>query len=179
MTAEIGQFSLTLALPVIVLASLLGLIGAWRRHSRLMAVAAPGALAGFGLILFASACLVALFVGNDFSVALVAQHSNLSLPLAYRVAASWGSHEGSMLLWLFILGGWSAAVALLSGSLPETLRARVLGTLGLITAGLLLFLLFTSNPFERLVPIPRDGRDLNPLLQDPGMVFHPPLLYTG
>ena len=179
MTAEIGQFSLTLALPVIVLASLLGLIGAWRRHSRLMAVAAPGALAGFGLILFASACLVALFVGNDFSVALVAQHSNLSLPLAYRVAASWGSHEGSMLLWLFILGGWSAAVALLSGSLPETLRARVLGTLGLITAGLLLFLLFTSNPFERLVPIPRDGRDLNPLLQDPGMVFHPPLLYMG
>ncbi len=179
MTAELGHFALTLALPICLLMSVLSLVGAWRRDPRLMAVAAPASLSGFALVMFAGASLVALFVNNDFSVALVAQHSNQSLPLAYRVAASWGSHEGSMLLWLVMLSGWSAAVALLSGALPATLRARVLGTLGLLNSGLLLFLLFTSNPFERLIPAARDGRDLNPLLQDPGMVFHPPLLYMG
>jgi cytochrome c-type biogenesis protein CcmF len=179
MTAEIGQFALALALPLLIATSLFALLGAARGHARLMAVAVPGTLAIFALVLLASLCLVALFLGNDFSVALVAQHSNLALPTAYRVAASWGSHEGSMLLWLLMLAGWSAAVALLSGALPRTLRARVLGVLALISIGLLLFLLFTSNPFDRVVPAPRDGRDLNPLLQDPGMVFHPPLLYMG
>jgi cytochrome c-type biogenesis protein CcmF len=179
MTAELGQFALTLALPITFLMNILALVGAWRRDSRLMAVAAPAALSSFALVLFAGACLVTLFVANDFSVALVAQHSNSALPLAYRVAASWGSHEGSMVLWLLMLTGWSAAVALLSASLPATLRARVLGVLGLISGGLLLFLIFTSNPFERLLPAAANGRDLNPLLQDPGMVFHPPLLYMG
>ncbi|MEI8302883.1 MAG: heme lyase CcmF/NrfE family subunit [Burkholderiales bacterium] len=179
MTAEIGQFALALALPLLLAASLLALGGAWRGHERLMAVATPATLTAFGLVLLAGLMLVSLFVNNDFSVLLVAQHSNQSLPLAYRVAASWGSHEGSMLLWLLMLTGWSAAVALFSGSLPRSLRARVLGVLGLISVGLLLFLIFTSNPFDRMVPAPRDGRDLNPLLQDPGMVFHPPLLYMG
>jgi cytochrome c-type biogenesis protein CcmF len=179
MIAEIGQFALALALPLLLVTSLLALVGAARGSARMMAVAGPGTLAVFALVLLASVCLVALFTGHDFSVALVAQHSNLSLPTAYRIAASWGSHEGSMLLWLLMLAGWSAAVALLSGGLPRTLRARVLGVLGLISVGLLLFLLFTSNPFDRLFPAPRDGRDLNPLLQDPGMVFHPPLLYMG
>ena len=179
MIAELGHFALALALPVGIVMSVLALIGAWQRNARLMAVAAPAALSSFALVLFAGACLVSLFVSNEFSVVLVAQHSNRALPLAYRVAASWGSHEGSMLLWLLMLTGWSAAVALRSSSLPATLRARVLGTLGLIATGLLLFLLFTSNPFERLVPAAPEGRDLNPLLQDPGMVFHPPLLYMG
>ncbi len=179
MIAEVGHFALALALPVCVLMSVLSLVGAWRQDPRTMAAAPAASLVCFGLVAFAGACLVSLFVDNDFSVSLVAQHSNRDLPLAYRVAASWGSHEGSMLLWLLMLTGWSAAVAFLSRGLPASLRARVLGVLGLIAAGLLLFLLFTSNPFERLVPAPREGRDLNPLLQDPGMVMHPPLLYMG
>ncbi len=179
MTAEIGHFALILALPLTLVFGVLSLAGAWRRDARLMAVAAPAAVGAFALVLFAFACLIALFVGNEFTVQLVAQHSNRSLPVAYRVAASWGSHEGSMLLWVLMLAGWTAAVAGLSGQLPATLRARVLGTMGLITFGFLLFLLFTSNPFERLVPAAAEGRDLNPLLQDPGMVFHPPLLYMG
>ena len=179
MTAEIGHFALILALPLTLVFGVLSLAGAWRRDARLMAVAAPAAVGAFALVLFAFACLIALFVGNEFTVQLVAQHSNRSLPVAYRVAASWGSHEGSMLLWVLMLAGWIAAVAGLSGQLPATLRARVLGTMGLITFGFLLFLLFTSNPFERLVPAAAEGRDLNPLLQDPGMVFHPPLLYMG
>jgi cytochrome c-type biogenesis protein CcmF len=179
MTAEIGHFALILALPLSVLLGVMSLVGGWRRDPRLMAVAAPASIAMFLLVAISFGCLISLFVANDFSVSLVATHSNLSLPTAYRVAASWGSHEGSMLLWVLMLTGWTAAVAFLSGQLPASLRARVLGTMGLITAGFLLFLLFTSNPFERLVPSPGDGRDLNPLLQDPGMVFHPPLLYMG
>ncbi|HPA90494.1 MAG TPA: heme lyase CcmF/NrfE family subunit [Quisquiliibacterium sp.] len=179
MTAEIGHFALILALPLTLVFGVLSLVGAWRRDARLMAVAAPAATGAFALVVLAFACLIALFVGNEFTVQLVAQHSNRNLPLAYRVAASWGSHEGSMLLWVLMLAGWTAAVALLSGQLPATLRARVLGTMGLIGFGFLLFLLFTSNPFERLVPAAAEGRDLNPLLQDPGMVFHPPLLYMG
>ncbi len=179
MTAEIGHFALILALPLTLVFGVLSLVGAWRRDARLMAVAAPAATGAFALVVLGVACLIALFVGNEFTVQLVAQHSNRNLPLAYRVAASWGSHEGSMLLWVLMLAGWTAAVALLSGQLPATLRARVLGTMGLIGFGFLLFLLFTSNPFERLVPAAAEGRDLNPLLQDPGMVFHPPLLYMG
>ncbi|MFO1196418.1 MAG: heme lyase CcmF/NrfE family subunit [Burkholderiaceae bacterium] len=179
MTPELGHFALILALPVSLLMGVLSLVGAWRRDARLMAVAAPASLATFGLVALGGGCLIAVFVANDFSVQLVAQNSNSSLPLAYRVAASWGSHEGSMLLWVLMLAAWTAAVAALSSQLPATLRARVLGTMGLVIAGFLMFLLFTSNPFDRLVPAARDGRDLNPLLQDPGMVFHPPLLYMG
>ena len=179
MTAELGHFATALALVVAIVLGTVPLAGAWRQDARLMAVAPGASLALFGLVAFAFACLIASFVDNDFSITLVAEHSNSELPLAYRVAATWGSHEGSMLLWVLMLAGWSAAVALLSRQLPAVLRARILSVLGLITVGFLLFLLFTSNPFERLVPAAPDGRDLNPLLQDPGMVFHPPLLYMG
>ncbi|MEN9314862.1 MAG: hypothetical protein RIS35_1255 [Pseudomonadota bacterium] len=179
MIAELGHFALILALPVSLLLGVIPLVGAWRRDPRMMGVAPTGAAALFGLVLFGSACLVSLFIENDFSVSLVATHSNLALPLPYRVAASWGSHEGSLLLWVLMLAGWTAAVALFSDQLPASLRARVIGTMGLVSFGFLLFLVFTSNPFERLVPAAADGRDLNPLLQDPGMVFHPPLLYMG
>ncbi len=179
MNAELGHFALILSLPLSLLLGVLPLIGAWRRDARLMAVAPTAAACSFALVLLAFACLVAGFIQNDFSIALVAKHSNSALPFWYRVAASWGSHEGSILLWVLTLAGWTCAVALFSAQLPATLRARVLAVMGLITFGFLLFVLFTSNPFERMVPAAADGRDLNPLLQDPGMVFHPPLLYMG
>ncbi|HLS87205.1 MAG TPA: heme lyase CcmF/NrfE family subunit, partial [Burkholderiales bacterium] len=131
------------------------------------------------LVAFAFGFLVYSFVVNDFSVVNVATNSNSALPLPYRIAASWGSHEGSLLLWALMLALWTVAVSLFSGHLPEAMVARVLGVMGLISTGFLAFLLFTSNPFERLLPAAADGRDLNPLLQDPGMVFHPPMLYMG
>jgi cytochrome c-type biogenesis protein CcmF len=182
MTAELGHFALALALAVSLVLGTLPLIGSWMRGStgaRLMTVAQPASYLLFALALLGFGCLLALFVGNDFTVLLVATHSNLALPLPYRIAATWGSHEGSLLLWVLILAGWTSAVAAFSSSLPDVLRARILSVMALVAVGFLLFLLFTSNPFERLVPAPADGRDLNPLLQDPGMVFHPPLLYMG
>ena len=182
MIAELGQFALALALAVSLALGVLPMLGSAMHGAtgaRLMAIARPAALTLMALAVFAFGSLAALFVGNDFSVSLVATHSNLNLPLPYRIAATWGSHEGSMLLWVLILSCWTGAVALQSGSLPALLRARILSTMGLVAVGFLLFLLFTSNPFERLVPPAPDGRDLNPLLQDPGMVFHPPLLYMG
>ena len=133
----------------------------------------------FALVAFAFGCLVAAFVGNDFSVTYVATNSNSSLPTHYRVAAVWGGHEGSMLLWLLMLTGWAFAVTLFSRHLPAPVLARILSVMGLLAVGFLLFLLLTSNPFERLPNPPLDGRDLNPLLQDPGMVIHPPMLYMG
>src|SRR5690606_28770215 len=182
MTAELGHFAIALALAVSVVLGALPMAGSFMRGTagaRLMAVAQPASHALFALTLLGFGCLIALFVNNDFTVSLVATHSNLHLPLHYRVAASWGSHEGSIVLWVLMLAGWTSAVALFSGSLPAVLRARILATMGLVAIGFLMFTLFTSNPFERLVPPPADGRDLNPLLQDPGMVFHPPLLYMG
>ncbi len=182
MIAEFGQFTLALAFAVALVLGVLPMAGSAMRGgtgARFMAVDRPAALLLGALAVLAFASLMALFVRNDFSVALVASHSNAHLPLPYRVAATWGSHEGSMLLWVLILSFWTAAVGLFSRSLPEVLRARILSILGLVGAGFLLFLLFTSNPFERLMPPAVDGRDLNPLLQDPGMVFHPPLLYMG
>ena len=182
MTAELGHFAIALALAVSIVLGALPMAGSFMRGTagaRLMAVAQPASHALFALTLLGFGCLIALFVNNDFTVSLVATHSNLHLPLHYRVAASWGSHEGSILLWVLMLAGWTSAVAMFSGSLPAALRARILATMGLVAIGFLLFTLFTSNPFERLLPPPADGRDLNPLLQDPGMVFHPPLLYMG
>ncbi len=182
MIAEFGQLFLALALAVSLALGVLPMAGSaigGPTGARLMAVARPASVMLMLLAMLAFGCLAALFVGNDFSVALVATHSNLQLPLHYRVAATWGSHEGSMLLWVLILSFWTGAVALFSASLPEVLRARILSVMGLVGVGFLLFLLFTSNPFERLLPPAADGRDLNPLLQDPGMVFHPPLLYMG
>ncbi len=127
----------------------------------------------------AFACLMQAFVANDFSVAYVAAHSNSRLPAVYRAAAVWGGHEGSLLLWLLMLNGWTLAVSLLSHQLPQAMVARVIGVLGLVAAGFLMFMLFTSDPFERALPGAADGQDLNPLLQDPGLVFHPPMLYMG
>jgi cytochrome c-type biogenesis protein CcmF len=133
----------------------------------------------FLLILISFACLTWAFIAKDFSVAYVAQNSNTQLPVVYRIAAVWGGHEGSLLLWMLMQTGWACAVSLLSRQLPDAMVARVLGVLGLVAAGFLLFILFASNPFERLLPAAVDGRDLNPLLQDPGLIFHPPMLYMG
>jgi cytochrome c-type biogenesis protein CcmF len=150
-----------------------------QRSATLMALAPVGTLALFALVAFSFICLALSFAQHDFSVALVAQHSNTDLPLAYRLAATWGSHEGSILLWVLMLTGWSAAVVFFSSSLDSVLRIRVLSVLAWLSVGFILFTLFTSNPFSRMFPAPLEGKDLNPLLQDPGMVFHPPLLYMG
>ncbi len=179
MTPELGHFALILALCVAAVQGVMPLVGAARGDARWIAIARPAARAQFLLVLFAFACLAAAFVGNDFSVAYVANHSNSKLPTQFRLAATWGGHEGSLLLWLLMLAGWSAAVSIASRQLPDAMVARVLGVLGLVSAGFLLFTLFTSNPFERVLPPPADGRDLNPLLQDPGLIFHPPMLYMG
>ncbi len=179
MIPELGHFALILALLVAIVQSTLPLAGAALGAPRLMALARPAARAQFFLVVVAFACLAAAFVGNDFSVQNVATNSNSELPLHYRLAATWGSHEGSLLLWTLMLTGWTFAVTLFSRHLPPVFLARVISVMGLVSVGFLLFLLFTSNPFARLVPPAPEGRDLNPLLQDPGMVIHPPMLYMG
>src|SRR6266508_1069110 len=157
----------------------LPLIGAAKGIPQLVAMARPTAQAQFIFVLIAISCLGYSFITNDFSVLNVATNSNSQLPLQYRLAATWGSHEGSLLLWTFMLTIWMVAVTLFSNHLPDEMVARVLGVMGIVSIGFLLFMLLTSNPFDRLFPVPPDGRDLNPLLQDPGMVFHPPLLSMG
>ncbi len=179
MIPELGHFALILALLTAIIQGTLPMLGATMREPRLMALARPAARAQFLLVALSFGCLAWSFVANDFSVQNVASNSNSELPLHYRVAATWGSHEGSLLLWTLMLGGWSFAVTVFSRNLPAPMLARVISVMGLVSAGFLLFLLFTSNPFERLMPPAAEGRDLNPLLQDPGMVFHPPLLYMG
>ncbi len=179
MIPEIGQFALILALVLVLVQGTLPLIGAAQGIPAWMSLARRTAQSSFLFLALAFGCLVYSFIVNDFSVLNVATNSNTHLPLQYRIAASWGSHEGSIMMWVFMLGMWSCAVSIFSKHLPEEVAARVLGVMGLITAGLLLFLLLTSNPFERLFPVPLEGRDLNPLLQDPGMVLHPPTLYMG
>ncbi|MDR2678417.1 MAG: heme lyase CcmF/NrfE family subunit [Zoogloeaceae bacterium] len=179
MLPELGHFSLILAVPAAFLVGVLTLTGAQTGNARWMALARPGTWALALLVSFAYVCLTLAFVDNDFSVLYVAQHSNSSLPLVYRVAAVWGGHEGSLLLWMLMLAWWALAVSLFSRQLTAPLRARVLGTLALVGFGFLLFILLTSNPFIRLLPGAAEGRSLNPLLQDPGLVIHPPLLYMG
>ena len=179
MIPEIGNFSLLLALVLALILGILPITGSLRGNRQLMALARPVARGQLAFIVTAFGCLVYTFVTNDFSVKYVAAHSNSLLPVQYRIAAVWGGHEGSLLLWMLMLGGWMLAVTLFSKRLPEEMLARVLGVMGLISVGFLSFTLFTSNPFERLLPAAMDGRDLNPLLQDPGMIFHPPLLYMG
>jgi cytochrome c-type biogenesis protein CcmF len=179
MSAEVGQFALILALLLALVQSIAPLWGAWRGDAVLMAVGRAAARLQAGFVILAFACLAYGYVTCDFSVALVAEHSNTAQPLAYRFAATWGSHEGSMLLWVLILTIYGAGVALFGGTLRETLQARVLGVQGLIGVAFLSFLIFTSNPFLRLDPAPIEGTELNPLLQDPGLVFHPPVLYLG
>src|SRR3954471_213094 len=179
MIPELGQIALSLALALALFQSAAALYGAQTSHATWMSFARPVAQSLTLLIAFAFGCLVHSFVTNDFSVLYVAQNSNSALPLQYRIAGAWGGHEGSLLLWTLMLGVWMTAVSLFSAHLPEEMVARVLGVMGLISAGFLAFMLFTSNPFDRLLPAAPDGRDLNPLLQDPGMVIHPPMLYMG
>ncbi len=179
MIPEIGHFILWLALGVSVVLGVVPLVGAQRGRADLMALARPASYVLFGLVLLSFFALTWAFVQHDFSVLYVAENSNSALPLEFRIAAVWGGHEGSMLLWLVMQAGWTMAVALFSQRLPMPVLARILAVMGWLTVGFLLFTLLTSNPFDRLSPVPMDGRDLNPLLQDPGMIFHPPMLYMG
>ncbi len=179
MIPEIGQFALTIALLLALTQATLPLIGASRGNRTWIALAVPAGQAQFVFVTIAFGCLAYSFITNDFSVLNVATNSNSQLPLHYRLAATWGSHEGSLLLWALMLALWTAAVTLFSRHLPEEMVARVISVMGIISVGFLLFMLLTSNPFTRLFPVPPDGRDLNPLLQDPGMVAHPPMLYMG
>ncbi|PTR06085.1 cytochrome c-type biogenesis protein CcmF [Nitrosospira sp. Nsp5] len=179
MIPELGNFALILALLLALIQGTLPIIGAARGIPSWIALARPVVQGQFVFIAIAFFCLAYSFVNNDFSVMNVAQNSNSKLPLEYRFAATWGSHEGSLLLWVFMLAAWSIAVSVFSRRLPDEMVARVLGVMGLVSVGFLLFMLFTSNPFDRLLPGAPEGSDLNPLLQDPGMVFHPPMLYMG
>lgn len=177
--AELGQFSLALALCVALVQSIVPLWGAHRGDGPMMAVARPGAVALFALVAIAFGCLTYSFVVSDFSVSVVAQNSHSDKPMLYKVAGVWGNHEGSLLLWITALTAFGLAVALTGRNLPPQLRARALSVQAMITVGFLLFILLTSNPFLRLDPPPMDGKGLNPLLQDPGLAFHPPMLYLG
>lgn len=179
MIPELGHFALIVALVLALTQAILPLIGAQRRNLTLMAVARPAAQGQFVFVALAFACLAYAFMTNDFTVENVARNSFSQLPEVYRFTATWGSHEGSMLMWVMILGFWTAAVSVFSRHLPDDMVARVIGIMGLVSAGFLAFILTTSNPFNRLIPAPMDGRDMNPLLQDWGMILHPPMLYMG
>ena len=179
MIPELGHFSLILAFVVALMLAIVPQWGAAKGRVPLMAFARRAAWVQCGLLVLSFACLTVAFVQSDFSVEYVALHSNTKTPLIYRITGVWGSHEGSMLLWALTLGFWTWAVSVFSRSLPQAVVARVLGILGAINVGFLAFILKTSNPFKRLIPGVLEGRDLNPLLQDPGMIIHPPLLYMG
>ena len=179
MIPELGHFALILAFCVALVQAVLPLVGASRNQPALMAVARPAAQGQFVFVLLSFLALTVAFVQSDFSVAYVANHSNTDTPVAYKITAVWGSHEGSLLLWGLILSLWTVAVTVFSRHVPEAFIARVLGVLGCVSVGFLAFLLIASNPFERLIPGVGEGRDLNPLLQDPGMIIHPPMLYMG
>lgn len=179
MIPEIGNFSLILALLLAIIQGTLPIIGAARGIPSWVALARPVVQGQFVFVLIAFFCLAYSFVTSDFSVLNVAKNSNTELPLHFRMAATWGSHEGSLLLWVLMLASWSVAVSVFSKQLPDDIVARVLGVLGLVAIGFYVFMLFTSNPFDRLLPAALEGSDLNPLLQDVGMVVHPPMLYMG
>ncbi len=179
MIAELGQFSLILALSMAIILGLLPVIGAARSIAGWVYVARPAAYAQLLFLALSYVCLTYAFLVHDFSVAYVAQNSNTALPTLYLISGVWGAHEGSLLLWALILSIWTALVAAFSRNIPDITMARVLGIMGLVSIGFISFLLFTSNPFARLFPSPVEGRDLNPLLQDPGLAIHPPMLYMG
>ena len=179
MIPELGHFSLILALALALCQGVLPLIGAHRNDAALMSVARSAALGQFLFVVISFACLTWSFLQSDFSVEYVANHSQLALPTVYKISAVWGAHEGSLLLWILIMSAWTVAVGRYSRKLPDEFAARVIGVLGLLSVGFLLFTLLTSNPFLRLEIAPPDGADLNPLLQDPGLAIHPPLLYVG
>ena len=179
MIPEIGHFALVLALAVALVQAIVPLIGAARGNAGWMAVAAPSSVAQFLCVVTAFGCLLYSFAISDFTVVNVAENSNSLQPMIYKIASTWGNHEGSMVLWVLILTLFGAMVALFGGNLPPTLKARTLSVQSMIAFAFLLFILMTSNPFERLDPPPLDGRDLNPLLQDIGLAMHPPMLYVG
>lgn len=177
---ELGHLALILALCFAIVQAFFPLIGAWKGDHHWMSLGQPAAWGQFVFLLISFACLTWAFITDDFTVAYTANNSNSMLPWYYKISAVWGAHEGSLLLWAFILAGWTFAVAIFSRQLPEEMLARVLSVMGMISIGFLLFLIVTSNPFERILPqFPADGRDLNPLLQDFGLVIHPPMLYMG
>ena len=179
MIPEFAHYALILALCVALIQGVLPLIGAHQGRREWLMLARPAAQTVFLLLATAFVILAWSFYSNDFSVLYVAEHSNSQMPVMYRLGAVWGGHEGSLLLWVFLLSTWTILVSQLSKALDEFMVARVIGVLGLVMSGLLLFVITTSNPFERLLPAAQDGRSLNPLLQDPGLVFHPPMLYMG
>ena len=180
MIAELGNYALALSLAIAILLAIFPLWGAEKGSVQMMSLARPMTYGLFVVLTFSFGALFYLFAVNDFSVQYVVNNSNTTLPIYYRLSAVWGSHEGSLLLWIWLLSLWSAAVALFSKHLPQEATARVLGIMGIISIGFLLFMLFTSNPFNRTFPeFPVDGKELNPLLQDVGLIFHPPLLYMG
>ena len=179
MVPELGHFALILALCMALVQAVFPILGTVRGVRSWTALARAAARAQTLFMLISFGCLTYAFIVSDFSVAYVAHNSNTALPLLYRISGVWGAHEGSLLLWALVLALWTGAVSFFSRGVPEDMTARVLAVMGMISVGFLLFLLLTSNPFERLFPIPREGRDLNPLLQDPGLAFHPPMLYMG
>jgi cytochrome c-type biogenesis protein CcmF len=179
MIAELGQVTLIFALILAVVQSVAALYGIHKNNAALIAMVRPAVFTQCLMVLVSFGLLTWLFISQDFSVEYVARNSNSALPVAYRISAVWGAHEGSLLLWVTILNLWSVAVAFGSRKLPEFFSIRVLGVLGLIGIGFLMFTLFTSNPFDRLIPAALDGNDLNPLLQDVGLIIHPPMLYIG
>ena len=179
MIPELGHFALILALVLSLVQAVVPLIGARRNSMALMAVGRPAAQGQFFFILFSYVCLTWAFITSDFSVQLAASNSHAETPVMYKITGVWGNHEGSLLLWAMSLSLWTVAVTVFSRHLPDAFLARVLGVLGMVSAGFISFTLVTSNPFERLLPGVAEGRDLNPLLQDPGMIIHPPLLYMG
>ncbi|HCO59223.1 MAG TPA: heme lyase NrfEFG subunit NrfE, partial [Porticoccaceae bacterium] len=180
MIAELGHFTLILALCLALAQAVVPLFGAALNNRLWMTTARSTACGQFVFVAISFICLTLLFINDDFSVRYVADNSNSLLPIYYKISAVWAAHEGSLLLWVLILAGWTLAVALFSRTLPLDMVARVLGVLGLVSIGFYLFVLLTSNPFERLLPFsPPDGSDLNPLLQDVGLIIHPPILYMG
>jgi Cytochrome c biogenesis factor len=179
MIPELGHFALILALLLAVVQAAFPLAGSLSGNRPWMTMARPLAYGQLTLLAVAFAALTQAFLTSDFSVLYVAEHSNSLLPTMYKVSAVWGGHEGSLLLWVLMMAAWGAAVAAFSKNLPLTVISRVISVQGMIAIGFLLFMLLTSNPFERLFPVPADGRDLNPLLQDPGLAIHPPMLYMG
>jgi len=179
MIPEIGQFALVLAFVTAIYQFSVPMYGAWRGDSRLMAVAPAAALLQFGLIALSFACLTMSYIASDFSVQNVFQNSHSDKPLIYKISGVWGNHEGSMLLWVMVLALFGSAVAAFGGNLPPSLKARVIAVQGSISVAFLSFILLTSNPFNRLDPAPIEGQGLNPILQDPALAIHPPLLYCG
>ena len=179
MIPELGHVALIIALMLALVQSVVPMIGAQTRTSSLISLARPVARAQFVFTLVAYVALTYAFITHDFTVEYVAHNSNTQLPLIYLISGVWGAHEGSLLLWALTLSLWTLMVTYFSKSVPELMVARVLSVMGMITVGFLLFMLLTSNPFDRLVPAPPDGRDLNPLLQDVGLAIHPPMLYMG